>query len=142
MSSIQGTKIWTVTYWNIFSFISTNPQFSFPPSKFGKFKTLPTLTSSDQILTALFSGSSINLFLANVPILYPLQIAENRWLFWCFQGRFSGIFRRYKMGTLARNRLTWGKQCGEKYWLGLNLVEEKYWSSPNNCLFFPVFCPQ
>ena len=38
-----------------------------------------------------------NPFLANVPILYPLKTPENLW--------FSGVFRGYKMGTLARNRL-------------------------------------
>ena len=37
----------------------------------------------------------VNLFLANVPILYPLKTPENI--------RFSGVFRRYKMETLARN---------------------------------------
>ena len=37
-------------------------------------------------------------FLANVPILYPLEILENLW--------FCGIFRGYKMETLARNGLT------------------------------------
>ena len=36
-----------------------------------------------------------NPFLANVPILYPLKTPQN-------QG-FSGVFRGYKMGTLARN---------------------------------------
>ena len=37
-------------------------------------------------------------FLAIVPILYPLKTLENL--------RFSGIFRGYKMRTLARSRLT------------------------------------
>ena len=42
--------------------------------------------------------TSINPFLASVPILYPLKTTENLWLvFWCFQW--------YKMGTLARNGL-------------------------------------
>ena len=45
----------------------------------------------------------INPFLANVPILYPLKTPENLWLF--------GVFRGYKMGTLARNRLT----CSRDY---------------------------
>ena len=36
-------------------------------------------------------------FLANVPILYSLQMRENQ--------RFSGVFTEYKMGTLARNVL-------------------------------------
>ena len=36
-------------------------------------------------------------FLANVLILYPLKTPENRWFF--------GVFRGYKMGTLARNGL-------------------------------------
>ena len=39
----------------------------------------------------------INPFLAYVPILYPLETPENLW--------FSGVFRGYKMGTLARNGL-------------------------------------
>ena len=39
----------------------------------------------------------LNLFLANVPILYPLKTPENQ--------RFSGVFRGYKMGTLTRNGL-------------------------------------
>ena len=38
-----------------------------------------------------------NPFLANVPILYPLKTPENMW--------FSGVFRRYKIGTFARNGL-------------------------------------
>ena len=37
----------------------------------------------------------LNPFLANVPILYLLKTPENQ--------RFPGVFRRYKMGTLARN---------------------------------------
>ena len=36
----------------------------------------------------------VNPILANVPILYPLKTPENQ--------RFPGIFRGYKMGTLAR----------------------------------------
>ena len=38
-----------------------------------------------------------NPFLAHVPILHPLKTPENLW--------FSGVFRRYKIGTLARNGL-------------------------------------
>ena len=45
---------------------------------------------------------AINPFLANFPILYPLKTPENLW--------FSGVFREYKMGTLARNRL---KRCSK-----------------------------
>ena len=41
------------------------------------------------------SESLLNLFLVNVLILYPLKTLENLW--------FSGVFRGYKMGTLARN---------------------------------------
>ena len=40
-------------------------------------------------------------FLANVPILCPLKTPENQ--------RFSGVFRGYKMGKLARNELR--NQC-------------------------------
>ena len=39
----------------------------------------------------------LNPFLANVHILYPLKTPENQ--------RFSGVFRGYKMGTLAGNEL-------------------------------------
>ena len=39
----------------------------------------------------------VNPFLSTVPILYPLKTPENQ--------RFSGVFRGYKMGTLARNGL-------------------------------------
>ena len=35
-----------------------------------------------------------NPFLANVPILYPLKTPEKQ--------RFSNVFKRYKLGTLAR----------------------------------------
>ena len=43
--------------------------------------------------------SSLNPFLANIPVLYYLKTTENLWL--------SGVFRRYKMRTLARNWLTY-----------------------------------
>ena len=36
-------------------------------------------------------------FLANVPKLYPLKTPENQKVF--------GVFRGYKMGTMARNSL-------------------------------------
>ena len=39
----------------------------------------------------------INPFLANIPILYPLKTPENQ--------RFCGVFRGYKMETLAGNGL-------------------------------------
>ena len=57
-----------------------------------------------------------NTFLANVLILYPLKIPDNLW--------FSGVFRGYKMGTLARN--------------GLNkivktILKRYYWSSVQRC---------
>ena len=38
-----------------------------------------------------------NPFLANAPILYPLKTPVNQW--------FSGVFRGYKIGKLARNGL-------------------------------------
>ena len=52
----------------------------------------------------------VNPFLANVPILYPLKTPENQ--------RFSGAFRGYKMGTMARNGLNFtltikSSSCGE-----------------------------
>ena len=48
----------------------------------------------------------LNPFLANVPILYHLKTPENLW--------FSGVFREYKMRTLARNGLI-GKLYHCKY---------------------------
>ena len=42
-------------------------------------------------------GIFIDTFLANVPIVYPLKASENLWI--------SGIFRGYRMGTLAKNML-------------------------------------
>ena len=39
-----------------------------------------------------------NPFPANVSILYPLKTPQNLW--------FSGVFRGYKIGTLAKNGLT------------------------------------
>ena len=45
----------------------------------------------------------VNPFLANVPILYPLKTPENLW--------FSGVFKGYKMGTLAR----YGLSCLDLY---------------------------
>ena len=43
--------------------------------------------------------SMVNPFLANIPILYPLKTSESLW--------FCGFFKGYKMGTLARNGLSW-----------------------------------
>ena len=40
---------------------------------------------------------SVDPFLANVPIIHPLKTPESL--------QFAGVFRRYKIGTLARNRL-------------------------------------
>ena len=48
-------------------------------------------------VSKIFERVVFNPFLANVPILYPLKTPENFW--------FSGIFRGYKIGTLARNGL-------------------------------------
>ena len=45
----------------------------------------------------ILNHSVINPFQANIPILYPLKTTENLY--------FSGIFRGYKMGTLAWNGL-------------------------------------
>ena len=41
--------------------------------------------------------NGLNPFLANVPILHPLKTPEKL--------TFSGVFRGFKMGTLARNEL-------------------------------------
>ena len=54
-------------------------------------------------LLMLNSRFLFNPFLANAPILYPLQTPENQ--------RFSGVFRGYKIGTLARNVLN-----SKTYW--------------------------
>ena len=40
---------------------------------------------------------ALNLFLTNVPLLYPLKTSEKL--------RFSDVFRRYRSGTLVENRL-------------------------------------
>ena len=50
----------------------------------------------------------INIFPANGPILEPLKTPENLW--------FSGVFRGYKMGILARNGL-----MQLRYWEQKNL---------------------
>ena len=50
----------------------------------------------------------VNPFLANVPILYPPKTPENQ--------RFSGVFRGYKMGTLARNGLN-NRQVSNKSYI-------------------------
>ena len=42
-----------------------------------------------------FELHELNRFVANVPILYRMKTPENLW--------FSGVFRGYKMGALARN---------------------------------------
>ena len=55
----------------------------------------------------------LNPFLANVPILYPLKPPENLW--------FSGVFRGYKMGTLARNGLSKSKGTKLKMFVHLHL---------------------
>ena len=40
---------------------------------------------------------TLNLLMAKVLILYPLKISKNQ--------KFSGVFRRYEMGILARDEL-------------------------------------
>ena len=62
-------------------------------------------TSYTEILTVSSCGNQlwepeqewVNPFLANVPILYSLKTLEKE--------MYSGVFRRYKIGTLARNEL-------------------------------------
>ena len=56
-----------------------------------------TLTKNINVDVELPNFISFNSFLTNVPILYRLKTPENQ--------RFSGVFRGYKMGTLARNGL-------------------------------------
>ena len=55
-------------------------------------------TFDDQWLSCAKEVVTLNPFLASVPILYPMKTPENQ--------RFFGVFRRYKMGILARNGLT------------------------------------
>ena len=51
----------------------------------------------DTGITNKYNLNYLNSVLANVPISYVLKTPENQ--------RFSGVFRGYKMGTLARNGL-------------------------------------
>ena len=80
------------------------------PNKLKLAEVIPVFKKEDELskenylpVRVLFHVSKIfervvfNPFLANVPILYPLKTPENFW--------FSGIFRGYKIGTLARNGL-------------------------------------
>ena len=48
-----------------------------------------------------------NPFQASVPILYPLKTPKSLW--------FSGVFRGYKMGTLAWNGSTWVSSMASFY---------------------------
>ena len=48
--------------------------------------------------TYIISSLCVNLFMANVGILYLLETTENLW--------FSGIFRGYKIETLTKNGLS------------------------------------
>ena len=47
--------------------------------------------------STVYKLNKVNPFLASVPILYSRKIPENQ--------RFSGVFRRYKMGKFVRNGL-------------------------------------
>ena len=51
----------------------------------------------------------LNPFLANIPILYPLKTPENQ--------RLSGVFRGYKMQTLARNGLRKEARSGQVWYI-------------------------
>ena len=57
----------------------------------------------------------LNPFLANIPILYPLKTPENRW--------FSGVFKGYKIGTLATNGLK------KPYLINPFLLNIRFWFS-------------
>ena len=50
------------------------------------------------LLIQLSLSDGVNPFVANISILYPLKIPEHE--------RFSGVFKRFKMRTLARKNLT------------------------------------
>ena len=51
----------------------------------------------DTGITNKYNLHYLNSVLANAPISYVLKTPENLW--------FSGVFRGYRMGTLARNGL-------------------------------------
>ena len=78
-----------------------------------------------QGLTFVKDSSSFNPHLANVPILYPLKTPENQ--------RFSGVFRGYNMGILARNGLQILFDCTKLIdWKLINLIDLQ--SGENRCL--------
>ena len=86
----QNLSYWPQIQTQEFIKFSEHSFYKKPPGQF--------LTSS-----TMYCSYTINPFLANVPILYPppppsLKTPENQ--------RFSGAFKGYKMGTLARNGLT------------------------------------
>ena len=55
------------------------------------------LKNVSQEFIEIFCIAILNPFLANVLILYPLKASQNL--------LFSGVFRVYKVGALARNEL-------------------------------------
>ena len=71
--------------------IISNIQIQKVPTQFHFKNIRDTNTNAGYRKNIFFETANINLFLANVPILKPLKIPENQ--------RFSGVFRRYKVGT-------------------------------------------
>ena len=67
------------------------------------------------LIQIFISSTVLKPFLANVFVLHPLKAPENQ--------RFSGVFRRYKMGALVRNGLI----VLEKYFARNRFLKECYW---------------
>ena len=75
----------------------------------------------------------VNPFPAKIPILHPLKTPENQ--------RFSGVFRGYKMGTLAGNGLK--KNMRENYACSLPSSRNTSWKrtiSKKSVFACLVFC--
>lgn len=76
------------------------------------------------VFTSINIIYNFNSFLANIPILQPLKISENLWSSGIFRGykirtlaknwlRIQMLFSGgYKMGTLTRNEFTWINEKG------------------------------
>ena len=75
--------------------------------------------------------SKLNPFLANFLVSYPLKTIEKFW--------FSGVFRRYKMGTLARNRLILVYTLGKKLSFLLRISLANVTKSAVSCGFNHIY---
>ena len=107
------------------------------PNKLKLAEVTPVFKKEDELskenyfpVSVLFHASKIfvrivfNPFLANIPILYHLKTPENQ--------RFSGVFRGYKMETLARNGLTKRIFFQIKVFATVNRISQK--SQHTKCL--------